>query len=186
MKRRVGPIVTAVFATALVALLAYGVLKQGPSRELDAAVEAGRRPAAPNVSRPLPVLDGVAARTATLAHWRGGVVVINFWASWCDTCNAEAPLLERTQRLLVARHEGTIVGITYKDVSGDSRAAIKQFGLSYPNLRDVDGSFAEGFGTAQLPETFVLNRQLHVVAISRGQITKQSWLVAAINQAART
>lgn len=178
--------VVAVAAAALVGLLAYGVAKQGPSRSLDAAIEAGRHPPAPNTTRPLPVLDGLATRTATLAHWRGKVVVLNFWASWCDPCAAEAPLLERAQRLLAADGEGTVVGITYKDVSGDSLSEIKRYGLSYPNLRDADGSFAAGFGTDQLPETFVINRRLHVVAISRGQITKLSWLTAAISEAERT
>ena len=186
MKRRLGPIVTVLVGTALVAILVYGVTKQGTSRRLDAAIAAGHRPPAPNASKPLPVLDGVPGRSAALTHWRGAVVVVNFWASWCSTCNAEAGLLERAQHLLAERHEGTIVGITYKDISGNSLGAIKRFGFTFPNLRDVDGSYAEGYGTAQLPETFVINRQLRVVAISRGEITKLSWLTAAIQQAAQT
>jgi cytochrome c biogenesis protein CcmG/thiol:disulfide interchange protein DsbE len=186
VKRRLGPIVTVVVGAALVAMLVYGLTKQGTSRALDAALEAGHPPPAPNASKALPVLDGVDARSAALTHWRGGVVVVNFWASWCTTCNAEAGLLERAQRLLADRHEGTIVGITYKDISGKSLDAVKQFAFTFPNLRDIDGSYAEGYGTAQLPETFVLNRQLRVVAISRGEITKLSWLTAAIGQAART
>jgi cytochrome c biogenesis protein CcmG/thiol:disulfide interchange protein DsbE len=186
VKRRLGPIVTVIVGAALVALLIYGVTKQGTSRRLDAAIEAGHRPPAPNAAKSLPVLDGVAGRSAALTHWRGGVVVVNFWASWCSTCNAEAGLLERAQHLLADRHEGTIVGITYKDLTGESLGAIKHFGFTFPNLRDVNGSYAEGYGTAQLPETFVLNRQLRVVAISRGEITKLSWLTTAIRQAAET
>jgi thiol-disulfide isomerase/thioredoxin len=113
-------------------------------------------------------------------------VVVNFWASWCNTCDAEAPLLERSQRMLVAHHAGTVVGITYKDISSNALSKIKASGLSYPNLRDVDGSYASGYGTAQLPETFVLNGQLHVVAISRGEITSVRWLMRAIGRAERT
>lgn len=186
MKRRLGPIVTVLVGAALVATLVYGLTKQGTSRRLDAAIEAGHQPPAPNAAKALPVLDGVDGRSAALTHWRGGVVVVNFWASWCSTCNAEAGLLERAQRRLAARHEGTVVGITYKDITGNSLGAIKRFGFTFPNLRDIDGSYAESYGTAQLPETFVLNRQLRVVAISRGEITKLSWLTAAIQQAART
>jgi cytochrome c biogenesis protein CcmG/thiol:disulfide interchange protein DsbE len=186
VKRRLGPIVTVLVGAALVATLVYGLTKQGTSRRLDAAIEAGHQPSAPNAAKALPVLDGVDGRSAALTHWRGGVVVVNFWASWCSTCNAEAGLLERAQRRLAARHEGTVVGITYKDITGNSLGAIKRFGFTFPNLRDIDGSYAESYGTAQLPETFVLNRQLRVVAISRGEITKLSWLTAAIQQAART
>jgi cytochrome c biogenesis protein CcmG/thiol:disulfide interchange protein DsbE len=186
VKRRLGPIVTVIVGAALVALLIYGVTKQGTSRRLDAAIEAGHQPPAPNAAKSLPVLDGVPGRSAALTHWRGAVVVVNFWASWCSTCNAEAGLLERAQHLLADRHEGTIVGITYKDLTSESLEAIKHFGFTFPNLRDVNGSYAEGYGTAQLPETFVLNRQLRVVAISRGEITKLSWLTSAIQQAAET
>jgi cytochrome c biogenesis protein CcmG/thiol:disulfide interchange protein DsbE len=186
VKRRLGPIVSVIVGAALVALLVYGVTKQGTSRRLDAAIEAGHQPPAPNAAKSLPVLDGVPGRSAALTHWRGAVVVVNFWASWCSTCNAEAGLLERAQHLLADRHEGTIVGITYKDLTSESLEAIKHFGFTFPNLRDVNGSYAEGYGTAQLPETFVLNRQLRVVAISRGEITKLSWLTSAIQQAAET
>jgi hypothetical protein len=52
-------------------------------------------------------------------------------------------------------------------------------------VRDIDGSFAEGYGTAQLPETFVLDRHLRVVAISRGELTSESWLMHAMNAAAQ-
>ncbi|MGD0196775.1 MAG: TlpA disulfide reductase family protein [Solirubrobacteraceae bacterium] len=185
MKRRIVPVITIVVAGALIAVLAYGLSAQGASRALDSALAAGKRPAAPEVARKLPVLNRVDAASASLSHWRGQVVVINFWASWCNTCDAESGLLEHAQRLLVAEHEGTIIGITYKDISSDSLASVKQYGFTFPNLRDVDGSFAEGYGTAQLPETFVLDRQLHVVAISRGEITTLSWLMNAIHAAAQ-
>jgi cytochrome c biogenesis protein CcmG, thiol:disulfide interchange protein DsbE len=183
VRRKVAPLVTALVAAALVGVLVYGLTARGTSRALDQALAAGRYPPAPNVRRALPVLDGLSAASSALARWRGGVVVVNFWASWCDTCVAEAPLLERAQRLLAARRAGTVVGITYTDVSGDSLASIRRFGFTFPNLRDVDGSYAAGYGTSQLPETFVLDRQLHVVAIARGGITKLSWLTGAIRKA---
>lgn len=186
MKRRIVPAIVVVVGAALIALLAYGLAAQGASRLLDAAVRAGKRPPAPELTRALPVLDGVSAPTASLEHWRGQVVVINFWASWCNSCGAEAGLLRSAERLLAARHEGSVLGITYKDITGKSIAWLKQYRLTFPNLRDVDGSFAEGYGTAQLPETFVLDRRLRVVAISRGEITSLSWLTGAIDAAAQS
>ena len=186
MKRRIVPLVAIVVGAALVALLAYGLIAQGPSRSLDAAVRAGKRPPAPAVARALPVLDGARGPKASLERWRGQVLVINFWASWCDTCGAEAGILRSAQRLLTERREGTVLGITYKDVTGESVAWLKAHRLSFPNLRDVDGSFAEAYGTAQLPETFVLDRRLRVVGISRGELTSLRWLSGAINAAARS
>jgi cytochrome c biogenesis protein CcmG/thiol:disulfide interchange protein DsbE len=184
--RKLGPLIAAVFAVALIALLVFGLTRQGASRALDEALAAGRQPPAPNVNRSLPVLDDVRGSTAQIAKWRGGVVIVNFWASWCPPCAAEAPLLERAQRTLAADHAGTVVGITYKDITANALTSIKSFALSYPNLRDIDGSYAEGYGTDKIPETFVLNRKLDVVAISRGEITNQAWLTRAITEAERT
>jgi len=174
-----------ILAAALIGVLVYGLAKQGTSRALDAAVRAGQRPRAPEITRALPVLVGIDRRTAALERWRGQVVVINFWASWCPTCGAEAGLLERAERYLSARHEGTVLGVTYKDITSYSLSWLRQHGLTFPNVRDIDGSFAEGYGTAQLPETFVLDRRLRVVAISRGELTSESWLMHAMNAAAQ-
>ncbi len=185
MPRRLVPSVVAALALAAVALLVYGLTQQGTSRALDDALAAGRQPAAPDTAVALPVLDRLSAPTASLERWRGRVVVLNFWASWCDTCTAESALIERAQRLLSRSGAGTVVGIDYKDLTSGAQQFIDAHGLSYPNLRDIDGSFATAYGTDALPETFVLNRRLQVIAISRGEITRQAWLTHWIEQAER-
>jgi len=167
VRRRILPILVSVAGACLVGLLIYGVSAQSASRTLDERVAHGERPAAPDAGRSLPVLDG--AGTGSLAALRGKVVVLNFWASWCEPCQVEAPLLERAQAQL-ARHGGTVLGVTYLDASPDSRAFVRQYHLTYPNLRDSTGAFAHAYGTDQLPETFVIDRQGQVVWISRGEI----------------
>ncbi len=121
-----------------------------------------------------------------LASWRGKVVIVNFWASWCTTCIAEGRLIERAQQALTASGAGTVVGIDYKNDSADALGYLRRQKLSYPNLRDIDGSFASAYGTAALPETFVLDRRMRVVAIHRGEITSESWLKGSIALAERT
>jgi cytochrome c biogenesis protein CcmG/thiol:disulfide interchange protein DsbE len=185
VRRKLVPSVFAALALAVVALLAYGLSQQGASRALDAAVQAGQTPAAPDATRSLPVLDGVAGGSASLEHWRGKVVVVNFWASWCDTCSAEAKVIEAAQRSLAASGAGTVVGIDYKDVGSDAIQYVHRYGLTYPSLRDVDGSFAGAYGTIALPETFVLDRRLQVVALARAEITSESWLLNSIARAER-
>jgi cytochrome c biogenesis protein CcmG, thiol:disulfide interchange protein DsbE len=186
VRRKLVPAITAAVAAAAVGLLVFGLTQQGASRALDQAIAAHRHPAAPEATRLLPVLDRVDRRDASLQNWRGKVVVVNFWASWCDTCTAEAPLIERAQRSLAASGQGTVIGIDFKDISSDARNYIAQHGLSYPNLRDLDGSFATAYGTIALPETFVLNRQLHVVGIARAEIINEGWLRTMIATAERT
>jgi cytochrome c biogenesis protein CcmG, thiol:disulfide interchange protein DsbE len=185
VRRKLVPWIAAVVSATLVALLVYGLAQQGTSRALDAAVAAGRHPAAPDVARHLPALDRVAGGDASLARWRGKVLVVNFWASWCNTCTVELPLIERAQRSLAASGTGTVVGIDYKDLSSGAQQFIAQYGLSYPNLRDIDGSFATAYGTAALPETSVLDRRMRVVGLSRGEVDA-AHLTRWIAQAART
>src|SRR5690606_390966 len=99
----------------------------------------GERPAAPDLA--LPVLEG--SGTRSLADLRGQVVVLNFWASWCDPCKTEAPELERAQKRLEREGAGTVLGVTFRDASDDSKDFMREFGLTYPSVRDVDGKLAE-------------------------------------------
>jgi cytochrome c biogenesis protein CcmG/thiol:disulfide interchange protein DsbE len=170
------PIFVCIAGACVVALLIYGVSAQSPNRTLDELVARGQHPLAPDATRALPVLGAGGQRS--LASLRGKVVVLNFWASWCEPCQMEAPLLERAQSSL-ERHGGTVLGVTYLDASPDSEGFVRRYHLTYPNLRDTTGDFAHSYGTDQLPESFIINRQGRIVAISRGEI-EQSFVNRAV------
>ena len=166
--KRVGlPAVVVTACAALVGLLVYGLVSKGEDRSIDDAVKRGRTVAAPAPDRALPVLDAAGKRS--LQSYRGKVVVLNFWASWCTPCKAEIPLLERLQKQIAARG-GTVLGVNYRDTTGDANAFARRFGVTFPSLRDVDGDLAQDYGTRALPETFVIDRQGQITAVSRGQV----------------
>jgi cytochrome c biogenesis protein CcmG/thiol:disulfide interchange protein DsbE len=176
VRLRAVPILAAVAGACLVGLLIYGVSARSASRTLDELVAHHGRPKAPGASHALPLLGGAGA--SSLASLRGKVVVLNFWASWCVPCQVEAPLLERAQSML-GGHGGTVLGVTYLDASPDSLRFVRRYHLTYPNVRDADGSFAHAYGTDQLPESFLLDRQGNVRALSRGEID-QAFLDRAV------
>jgi cytochrome c biogenesis protein CcmG/thiol:disulfide interchange protein DsbE len=94
---------------------------------------------------------------------------VNFWASWCGPCEDEAPALERAQKRL-AKVGGTVLGVTVNDSTPDSQAFVEEHGLSYPSLRDVDDELGKDFGRTGVPETFVIDAEGRVAALSRGQV----------------
>ncbi len=103
----------------------------------------------------LPALDG---RVVDLASFRGQVVVVNFWATWCPPCVEEMPSLEKLHRALGPE------GLVVLGVSGDEdEAALRQFvqrtGVTFAILRDPGGrDAARRYHTTGYPETFVVDR----------------------------
>jgi cytochrome c biogenesis protein CcmG, thiol:disulfide interchange protein DsbE len=154
--------------TALFALLLYGVLQGEDETGIDEALADGRRPSAPALT--LPNLS--APGKGSLDDYRGKVVVLNFWASWCAPCRDEAPLLERWHKRIRAQG-GTVLGVDALDATDDAREFVRRFGITYPNIRDVSGERLKPFGIAAYPETFVIDRRGRIAALVRGPVTER-------------
>jgi cytochrome c biogenesis protein CcmG, thiol:disulfide interchange protein DsbE len=170
MSRVLSPIPIAVIlgVAALVGLLAYGLSANEPDRGIEHAIAKGERKRAPALE--LPRLSG--GGRGSLADQRGNVVVLNFWASWCVPCRKESPLLERWHAR-ISRRGGTVLGVDVLDVSSDARRFAREFGLSYPMLRDKDGDTLDAFGVIAYPETFVIDRSGRIAASRRGPVDER-------------
>jgi cytochrome c biogenesis protein CcmG/thiol:disulfide interchange protein DsbE len=180
MRRFAVPGVITAVVVALLAVLAFGVSHEGTSQVLVSQVQAGHRPVAPDSRMPLQVL-GSSERRETLASLRGKVVMINFYAGWCVSCQEEAPLIRQAEKTLRA-HGGTVLGITYQDSSPDALSYLSHYHLSFPALRDPTGSFAQAYGITGVPETFIVNRQGRVEAENTYELTK-GWLDKTLDRA---
>jgi cytochrome c biogenesis protein CcmG/thiol:disulfide interchange protein DsbE len=153
---------------SLVALLAWQLAHKDDGAGLVKAVKRGETPPAPALS--LPRLDGEGS--VSLASLRGKAVVVNFWASWCEPCKKEAPLLEQAWQ--EGKGDGLVVlGVDAQDVGDDARAFARRYGITYPVVHDGPGSSLGHWGTTGFPETWWVDRQGRLVAYKEGQVTQE-------------
>jgi cytochrome c biogenesis protein CcmG/thiol:disulfide interchange protein DsbE len=167
MRRFIAPVPLAVVVgvVALLGVLTYGVTSSGHSETIDNALAEGRRVLAPALT--LAPLDTGAP--TSLSDYRGTVVVLNFWASWCVPCRDESPLLQRWHERIRSQG-GTVLGVNVLDVRSDARAFVEEYGLTYPMLRDCSSDCSEAFGVIGYPETFVIDRRGRIAAVTHGPV----------------
>ncbi len=125
----------------------------------------------PLVGRPAPAFALVAldGRQISLAGLRGRPVIVNFWASWCLPCRAEAPLLQRAATEYAARGVA-VLGVVYQDSADSARAFMREYDQTYPGLLDPDGRTALEYGVFGIPETYFVDRTGRIVSKQTGPL----------------
>ncbi len=120
-------------------------------------------------SRPTPPLFTGRTLVGGLSttDFRGKVVLVNFWASWCAECRPEMPVLERLHRELGPRGLA-VVGINAREDAAKVRRYATQLGLTFPLVLDVDGRINDQYGVIGLPTTFLIGRDGRAVAFAVG------------------
>jgi cytochrome c biogenesis protein CcmG/thiol:disulfide interchange protein DsbE len=153
---------------AVIGLLGFGLLSKG-----EASLSIGDT--APDKS--LSVLG--ATTTGEIGDYRGRWVLVNFWASWCEPCRSESPILEDFQR----QHGGnsfTVLGINLYDSTDDALAFTDRYGLTYPQLREAGGDDRkEAYGMTGFPESFLIDPRGKIALIRRGPVS-ESYLQQAV------
>jgi thiol-disulfide isomerase/thioredoxin len=123
----------------------------------------------PPVPAPLEAFTDLAGNRVRLADFKGRVVLLNFWATWCGPCVREMPALDRLQAALGGR------GLRVVAVSIDRKGAqvirpfAKRLGLAHMGLyHDPKGALFRAFGVTGLPATFLIDRQGGIVGAYAG------------------
>lgn len=127
---------------------------------------------APNFT--LSTLSGAAGSSLSLTHYKGSVVMLNFWGSTCGPCQDEAPFMQ-SQWQHVHTQGVVFLGVDYQDTKTDGLIFVHQYHITYPNVVDATGSTAIDYGVTGTPETFFINRQGNVIAWVWGPLTTQTF-----------
>ena len=97
-------------------------------------------------------------RTVVLDQFRGQIVVLNFWATWCPPCVEEMPSLVEMQRMM--KDKGvTVVAVSIDEDESAYQRFLKEHGVSLLTVRDPGQKAAQLYGTHMWPESYVIDRQ---------------------------
>jgi len=115
------------------------------------------------------MLMAFSGESIDITDLQGKVVLINFWASWCTTCDDEAELLETAwiHYQATSPDEVVFLGVAYMDAEPASRAFLSEYGITYPNGPDLRGEISKKFQVTNVPETYLLDKDgvLHAIKI---------------------
>jgi len=143
--------IVAIAVAAFLGFLVWGLVGTG---------DGTLAPGEPVPSATLPTLPP--GGEGSLADYRGGWVLLNVWASWCVPCRDESPALDRFER--ENRNRISVLGIDTRDLTDDALAFIEEFNISYAQLRDADGGYADDLETTGVPESFLIDPDGNLVS----------------------
>jgi len=157
------------------ALALLGILGLALARSEQGPIRVGVR--APDFR--LTTFEGETWRMADL---QGRVVVVNFWASWCEPCEEEAAVLQRVYREY-ADAGVVFLGVNYADTRPEALAYLERFEITYPNGPDVGTRIAQAFRIRGVPETYIISAAGTVASVKIGPYGAAAELESAIDRA---
>lgn len=113
------------------------------------------------IGTPAPAFSGPEVNSGdmiSLEQFRGKVVMVNFWASWCYECKVEHESILAIRERYKSNPDFVLLGVNFQDDVGNARDYLKTFGSTFEHVRDLKGEISIGFGVYGVPETFVVDR----------------------------
>jgi peroxiredoxin len=145
----------------LLILVLVAACKEGaPPASSPAAAAAGDDVLKPGGPVPALVLHDLDGKERSLSEFKGKTVLVNFWATWCNPCVAEMPALERLHQTL--KDKGFLVVAVSVDTAQQKPKVVdfvREKGLTFPVLVDLNFKSATALGVSGFPETFFLDRE---------------------------
>ncbi|MCX7921140.1 MAG: TlpA family protein disulfide reductase [Clostridia bacterium] len=154
---------------------------QAPSQGFTAADEP--IPITQNIAAPDFTLANLNGETVSLSDYKGKVVFLNFWATWCGPCRSEIPDLDEASKELEKGDSAVFLAINLTDGVRETENVVKNFvqdnKLSFNVLLDHETRIAELYGVESIPTTFVINKDGTLYGYRVGPISKQTILNVA-------
>ena len=122
---------------------------------------------APNGPAPQFTLTERGGGPLSLAQYKGQVVMLNFWASWCGPCKTEMPLLENIYRKY-NKMGFTLIGVNVEPDSKEADAWLKQTPVSFPVIYDKDSKVSQLYEVSGMPSTVIIDRKGNIRMLHRG------------------
>ena len=128
----------------------------------------GLEPVSTRATPPL-VASTLSGSDLRLDDFRGRVVLVNFWATWCAPCVAEMPSLSRLRDKLGAAH-ADVIAVNFQENAARIEPFMHKLGLTFPAIRDHDGSLRKAWDVTVFPTTFVIAPDGRIAYVAVGEI----------------
>ncbi|MFV1948848.1 MAG: TlpA family protein disulfide reductase [Anaerolineales bacterium] len=135
------------------------------------------------IGEPAPDIELVTfeGETYRLSDYRGSVIVVNFWASWCESCKIEARDLEQAYQDYLERGDVLFLGVDYVDIEPEALGYLEEFGITYPNGPDLRTKISQAYRIRGVPETFIIDQQGIIAHVQIGPYSSLEHIKSTID-----